>query len=197
MTISHAAAVPVPRRLAGTQAPVIVLTTVAFAALFGASFVSLVSDWWTNPEASHGLIIGPLALWLGWRRRERERQPAVTLGLAVLAAAVVLRLLAGMAAEPYTMRMSMVAAAAGLTLYFIGARQLYAWWLPLILLMLSVPLPEIVISRVALPLQFQASELGATLLRARHVPVMLSGNIIRMPGHELFVTEACSGLRSL
>ena len=186
-----------PRRLAGTGAPVIILTTVAFAALFGASFISLLSDWWTNPEASHGLIIGPLALWLGWRRRERERQPAVTLGLAVLASAVVLRLLAGMAAEPYTMRMSMVAAAAGLTLFFIGARQRYAWWLPLILLMLSVPLPEIVISRIALPLQFQASELGATLLRARHVPVVLSGNIIRMPGHELFVTEACSGLRSL
>ena len=197
MSVSHAAAVPVPRRLAGTHLPVVVLTAVAFAALFGASFVSLLSDWWTNPEASHGLIIGPLALWLGWRRREPQRQPAVVIGMTVLAAAVVLRLLAGMAAEPYTMRMSMVAAAAGLTLFFVGTRQLHAWWLPLILLILSVPLPEIVISRIALPLQFQASELGATLLRARHVPVSLSGNIIRMPGHELFVTEACSGLRSL
>jgi len=29
------------------------------------------------------------------------------------------------------------------------------------------------------------------------VPVLLAGNVIRLPGHELFVTEACSGLRSL
>jgi exosortase len=27
--------------------------------------------------------------------------------------------------------------------------------------------------------------------------VLLDGNVIRVPGHELFVTEACSGLRSL
>ena len=31
----------------------------------------------------------------------------------------------------------------------------------------------------------------------RDVPVMLNGNVIEMPGHSLFVTEACSGLRSL
>jgi exosortase len=35
------------------------------------------------------------------------------------------------------------------------------------------------------------------MLEARHVPVALSGNIIRLPGRDLFVTEACSGLRSL
>jgi exosortase len=35
------------------------------------------------------------------------------------------------------------------------------------------------------------------MLSSRHVPVQLAGNIIRLPGRELFVTEACSGLRSL
>jgi exosortase len=39
--------------------------------------------------------------------------------------------------------------------------------------------------------------MGAALLEMRHVPVLLTGNVIRLPGHELFVTEACSGLRSL
>jgi len=29
------------------------------------------------------------------------------------------------------------------------------------------------------------------------VPVLLTGNIIRLPDRDLFVTEACSGLRSL
>jgi exosortase len=31
----------------------------------------------------------------------------------------------------------------------------------------------------------------------RNIPVRLTGNVIRLPGQELFVTEACSGLRSL
>ena len=38
---------------------------------------------------------------------------------------------------------------------------------------------------------------GAALLESRHVPVQLAGNIIQLPGHRLFVSEACSGLRSL
>jgi exosortase len=35
------------------------------------------------------------------------------------------------------------------------------------------------------------------LLEWRQVPVLLAGNVIQIPGHSLFVTEACSGLRSL
>ncbi|HEX4935236.1 MAG TPA: exosortase/archaeosortase family protein, partial [Gemmatimonadaceae bacterium] len=50
---------------------------------------------------------------------------------------------------------------------------------------------------LALPLQFKASELGAAMLATRGIPVHLDGNVIRLPGHDLFVTEACSGLRSL
>ena len=49
---------------------------VNFAFLFGSAVVSLLSDWWTNDEASHGLIIGPLALWLGWKARTGIAVPA-------------------------------------------------------------------------------------------------------------------------
>jgi exosortase len=35
------------------------------------------------------------------------------------------------------------------------------------------------------------------LLQWRDVPVRLSGNVIQLPGRQLFVTEACSGIRSL
>jgi exosortase len=88
-------------------------------------------------------------------------------------------------------------AIAGLTVYSYGFRQLLAWWLPFTLGLLAIPLPELVTQALALPLQFKASQLGAALLKARDIPVLLTGNVIRIPGHELFVTEACSGLRSL
>jgi exosortase len=71
------------------------------------------------------------------------------------------------------------------------------WWLPVALLALSVPLPDMVMGALALPLQFKASQMGAAMLATRGIPVHLDGNVIRLPGHDLFVTEACSGLRSL
>jgi exosortase len=175
-----------------------VLTAVSFAVLFAKPTTSLIQDWWTNPEAGHGLLLFPVALWLAWRTGIRAvAKPSFWLGVGILAAAVVLRVVSDLAAERYTMRMSMVLALAGLVILYWGVKQLIAWWLPFLIIVLSVPLPELVTSAMALPLQFRASRLGAALLEWRHVPVHLSGNILDIPGHRLFVTEACSGLRSL
>jgi exosortase len=81
--------------------------------------------------------------------------------------------------------------------YYFGVRQVLHWWLPFVLLGLSVPLPELITQALSLPLQFKASQMGAALLEMRNIPVLLTGNVIRLPGQELFVAEACSGLRSL
>jgi exosortase len=175
-----------------------ILTAVFFAGLFYQPFITLVQDWWKLPEAGHGLLLAPVALWLAWRSGVRAgATPNRAFGIAILVAAVLVRCAAGLAAELFTMRASMILALVGLTVYHCGVRQLIHWWLPFMLIALSVPLPEIVTQALALPLQFRASRMGAALLEMRHVPVRLSGNVIRLPGHELFVTEACSGLRSL
>jgi exosortase len=175
-----------------------ILTAVCFAILFAKPAASLVKDWWTNPEAGHGLLLAPVAIWLAWKKGLLPSfRPAPILGLALLVLAVMIRGVADLAAELFTMRASLVLAALALIIYFRGMRQVAAWWLPIALLALSIPLPELITSALALPLQFKASALGTKLLEWRNVPVLLSGNVIRIPGHQLFVTEACSGLRSL
>jgi exosortase len=169
-----------------------------FAWLFWEPAFTLVRDWATDANAAYGLLLGPLALYLAYRAGLTEgRRPQPVLGTLVLAASVVLRIVAGLAAELFTMRMSLIGAAAGLVITAWGLPQIRRWWLPLAILVLSVPLPAVVLSTLALPLQLQASAFGAALLRWRRVPVLLSGNIIHLPGHSLFVAEACSGLRSL
>jgi exosortase len=174
------------------------LAVLAFALLFAKPAVLLVRDWWSDPEAGHGLLLGPAAAWLAWKRGLLpERTRNVTLGALLLIGAVTLRLASELAAELFVMRFSMVMALGGMVVYYLGLRQALAWWLPFTLLALAIPLPELIRSSLALPLQFKASELGAGLLEWRNVPVRLSGNIIQLPGHRLFVTEACSGLRSL
>lgn len=183
---------------AGVPAAAGLLTAVLFAVLFARPAALLARDWWSNPEAGHGLLLAPLALWFAWKEGiAPDARPNRGLGLALIAAAVLFRWVADLAAELFVMRGSMVLGAAGLVVWLYGVRQLRRWWLPFALFALSIPLPELILSRVALPLQFMASTIGAALLRWREIPVMLTGNVIRIPGHELFVAEACSGLRSL
>lgn len=174
------------------------VTAAAFAVLFAQPINLLVRDWWNMPEAGHGLLLAPVAIWLAWRSGIRaDASPNRVLGVSLLLFAVVIRCAAALAAELFTMRASIVMALAGLTIYQFGYRQLIRWWLPVVLLSLSIPLPELVTQTIALPLQFRASRMGAALLEMRNVPVRLSGNVIQLPGRQLFVTEACSGLRSL
>lgn len=195
MTVPHT--MPRVRGLALPGLP-IVLTAIAFVALFQRPLRLLLSDWWTDPDAGHGLLLAPVSIWLAWKAGLLPtRRPAPLLGGAVLVAAVLLRFASELAAELFTMRFSMMLAGMGLVIFFTGFRQLRHWWLPAALLVLSIPLPELITSTIALPLQFVASKLGAALLAWRDVPVALTGNIIMLPGHKLFVSEACSGLRSL
>lgn len=174
------------------------LAAICFAVLFYQPFLMLVRDWWLLPEAGHGLLLAPVAGWLAFRAgRQPDASGQIGLGVCLLLLSVLLRYAAGLAAEYYTMRLSILGALLALTVYYFGTSQVRHWWLSFLLLFFAIPLPELVTQALALPLQFKASQLGARLLELRHVPVHLSGNVIRVPGHDLFVTEACSGLRSL
>ena len=174
------------------------LTAVAFILLFSHPMTLLARDWWNDPEAGHGLLLAPISLWLAWKAGLRpDRRANLGLGSIMLVGAVGLRYLSGLAAELFTMRMSMVMALAGIIVFFWGFRQVLHWWLPFALFILSVPIPAVLTNALAFPLQLKASSMGAALLEFRHVPVKLMGNVILLPGRQLFVTEACSGLRSL
>ncbi len=188
-----AASAPGPTELLPAAA-----TAAAFVVLFWTPMRTLVADWWSDPNAQHGLLLAPLAVYLAWKAGWAEdARPRPLLGLGLLASAAVLRWISAVAAEYFTMRFSMLLGTVALVVLYRGGRQVLRWWLPLGLLLLSIPLPNMVLNTLALPLQFKASQLGAGMLELRHIPVHLSGNIIQLPGRTLFVTEACSGLRSL
>jgi exosortase len=175
-----------------------VVAAASFLLLFWSPIQGTFQLWLSDPDAGHGLLLAPLALVLAWRQGlAPARRPQPLLGALILVAAVGLRYLSGLAAELFTMRLSVLGAIFGLVVFTCGTVQLFRWWLPAVLLVLSVPLPEVLLGTLAVPLQFRASRMGAALLEWRHVPVALKGNVILLPGHTLFVTEACSGLRSL
>src|SRR5687767_11191679 len=96
--------------------PLATLVTAApFAVLFARPARVLVWEWWNNPEAGHGLLLAPLALWFAWKEGlDPNARPNRTLGLSLLLFAVFFRWVSDLAAELFVMRGSMLMAAAGI-----------------------------------------------------------------------------------
>lgn len=179
-------------------APLGWVTAGLFLACFAPVIVGLVEAWLSLPDAAHGILIAPVAVWLAWRAGPLENaQPARWLGGSIVLFAVVANLFGRVAGVETIPRVAFLLGLVGLTIWFAGWRQIVAWWLPFLLMALTIPLPESIIASLTLPLQGVAAKMGAAMLSWRHIPVLLSGNVIRLPGHTLFVSEACSGLRSL
>jgi exosortase len=68
---------------------------------------------------------------------------------------------------------------------------------PLLFLFLMVPLPQSLVNVIAFPLQLVAADLAVNVLYQLGIPALREGNIIHLANAQLFVAEACSGLRSL
>src|SRR5438132_3273399 len=93
----------------------LVITAALFLTLFAQPLATLVRDWLHDPDAAHGLLLVPIAVALAWRAGVDPRARAQPLlGSLLLACAIVLRLGAGLAAELFTMRLSLLLALAAL-----------------------------------------------------------------------------------
>jgi exosortase/archaeosortase family protein len=74
---------------------------------------------------------------------------------------------------------------------------------PLLLLALAIPIPQIIFNKIAFPLQLFASKCAVAAMSFFEIPVLRQGNVIElMPlganePKRLAVVEACSGIRSL
>jgi exosortase len=170
------------------------------AALYSKVLYDLAYTWWTDPSASHGLLIPPLAVYVAWlQRRALMAEPAVptSKGLWVTAFGCAVFLVGELGAEFFLTRLSLVIILAGLIVTFWGAARLRKLAFPMLLLVTMIPLPALVWNALATPLQLFASDTAANLAQSLGVAVYRDGNIIHLAGLSLGVAEACSGLHSL
>jgi exosortase len=174
------------------------------AALMGFLFfnvlVDMGHDWWTEPAWSQGMLLPPLAFYIAWIHRARTFGYPVSpdaWGLLLTALACLMFLLGKLASEEFTTRLSFVILVAGLIWTFWGTRRLRTLGFPILLLASMVPLPVMLYSSLAAPLQLFASDIGSQVAQAAGISVFRDGNIIQLAGISLGVEEACSGLNSL
>jgi exosortase len=160
----------------------------------------LASQWWHDPNFSHGFFVPAFALYVLWEQRARlrvlPRKPSWA-GLAMLAVALATLIIGVLGAELFLSRVSLLFVIAGLVVFFLGWRYQRAILFPWAFLLLMIPVPSILFNQITFPLQLFASKAAATVLPWLGVPVLREGNIIQLPAMPLEVAEACSGIRSL
>jgi exosortase len=176
------------------------LVVAGFLVLYRQVAAQLVSDWWNDGNASHGFFVIPIALYLAWERRRQLAVAAVEpriSGLFVVLAGFLVLAAGTLGAELFLMRVSAVGAVVGIIAFFYGWRHVRILAFPLAFLLLMIPLPAIVLNKIALPLQFLASRVGESVIQLARVPVLREGNVLVLSNVSLEVAEACSGIRSL
>jgi len=176
----------------------------ALAVLLGLLYcdilIRLGSQWWNDPNFSHGFFVPAFSAFVIWQKRRELASVAINpswSGLPVVIVALLALVLGVIGAELFLSRSSFVLLLGGLIVYFLGWAYFRALIFPWAFLFLMVPLPTLVVSQITFPLQLLASDVASSLLALVGVPVLREGNILHLPNMTLQVVEACSGIRSL
>jgi len=176
------------------------LIVAGFAALYWKVIGELALAWWTDGNYSHGFLIPPIAAYFIWERRQKflaaESRPSA-LGLVIVFGSLGVLLLGLLGSELFLTRISILGTLTGTLLFLFGWARLRVMAFPLAFLILMIPIPGIIFSQIAFPLQLVASRVGENTLTALSIPVLREGNVLILANTSLEVAEACSGIRSL
>lgn len=168
--------------------------------LYHGILANLASQWWNDPDFSHGFFIPIFSGLVIWRMRHQlvslKPTPSWS-GLLIVLGALITLVVGVLGAELFLSRSSLILLLAGLVILFFGWRVFSATLFPWAFLFLMIPIPAILYNQVTFPLQLLASKFSTGLLSLAGVPVLREGNVIRLPAMSLEVAVACSGIRSL
>jgi exosortase len=116
----------------------------------------------------------------------------------MVVAALLVRLVTIPLPIPFLGDVAFLVGLAGLFTLICGTLAFRRYWFAFFFLIFMVPLPIALYSKFASPLQLLASRVASTVMNATGVPVLCEGNRMTLPGGlQMFVAEACSGMRQL
>jgi exosortase D (VPLPA-CTERM-specific) len=165
------------------------------------SGVSLMWDYWLNaPEYSHAILIPFVAAFLIWQRRPELdvlKFSGSWSGTGLIALGGLLEVMGELGSVYYLVDFGFLVALHGLALSYMGLRGYRIAFVPLCMLVLTIPLPQFLNANLSATLQLWSSTLGVDVIRLFGIAVYQEGNVIDLGGYKLQVVEACAGLRYL
>ena len=169
--------------------------------LFWQNLVHFVQVWSTDENYSHGFLVPFLSLYFANEAAARGSVPVrsgLWLGSTLVAIALAIKLATVVIPFPAASDYGFLLALAGLCAILAGTLVLKRYWFAFFFLIFMVPLPVALYSMIANPLQLLVSAMATQMLNVLTIPALCEGNLITLPGdNQLFVAEACSGMRQL
>jgi exosortase len=173
---------------------------VAILLLYFPFLQTLVMDWETDDNYSHGYFIPVITLYMIYSlRKDLARiplHPSVT-GLFLVLCGLMMLVVAKIGAEFFLQRFSLIVVLLGLVYFLCGPAYLKKLALPILYLVFMIPLPAIIWNKIAFPMQLFGSYLTEQVVYLIGIPVYREGNVLHLAETTLEVVAACSGLRSL
>lgn len=149
---------------------------------------------------SHGFIIPFVVAYLIYEKWQYLKQAEFKpnwLGLVIVFFALLVFSIGKISALWTVVQYSLFFIIIGLLLSYMGWQALKIIIVPLLLLLLSIPLPYFIDVLMSGKFQLMSSWLGVEIVRLFDIPVFLEGNVIDLGIYKLQVIEACSGLNYL
>ncbi|WP_165223236.1 exosortase/archaeosortase family protein [Aquisphaera insulae] len=166
--------------------------------------------WTTEPNYSHGILVIPIALLIGWQRmgETKEERAGETVGYgpwwswALLASTLAVRAAAYEKNSQWVETVTLIPAVASLLLIIGGWPLLRRLWPAVAFLLFMLPLPRTVNQFITMPLQRLATMGSVFIMLLTGLLVKADGNIIHVPdappqSRTLEVAQACNGLSML
>jgi len=157
--------------------------------------------WSTDENYSHGFLVPLISLYFA---NEAARKGPVAirsglgLGLTLLGLCIGIKLATIPIPFPVASDYGFVLGLAGLCAALVGVDALKRYWFAFFFLVFMVPLPVALYTMIANPLQLLVSQVATSMLNLIGIPSLCEGNMITLAGgSQLFVAEACSGMRQL
>ena len=179
--------------------PFIILSCL-FVILYFTILRELVSEWYNDPNYSHGFLIPVISAYLIWQKKEELKNIKYQksyLGLAILILGLACYIVGTAAAEFFSVRFSFILVLFGLIFYLFGKDVIKEIWFPVVFLFFMIPIPYVIYYAITFPLQLFSTKAATFLLQLTGFTILRQGNIIHLQNYSLEVVEACSGLRSL
>ena len=157
--------------------------------------------WSSDENYSHGFLVPLLSLYFANEAAGRGPvavRSGVVLGSTMLGLAMLLKVSTIILPSPVVGDLGLILALAGICCLLAGAGVLKRYWFAVFFLFFMIPLPVALYSTIANPLQLVVSKMATSLLNLLDIPSLCEGTMITLAGgNQLFVAEACSGMRQL
>ena len=193
------------RAWASPDGRTLVLTALVAVGVLGTLFWRNIHHFvvvWSNDENySHGFLVPFISLYFA---NEAARKGPVAirggfwLGSLLLGLGLMVKVATIVIPFPVASDYGFLLTLAGLCAVLAGTDALRRYGFAIFFLVFMVPLPVALYAAIASPLQLMVSQVATSMLNLLNIPALCEGNMITLPGgHQLFVAQACSGMRQL